>query len=91
MSSIFNSLSVAQLKRAIAIKEQIEKLEKELSGILGEVPKASAIAVPFVARKKRTMSESAKAKISAAQKVRHAAKRATQAPEKGDVTVSKRK
>ena len=87
MSSILNSLSVAKLKRAVAIKEQIENLEKELSGILGEAPKAAPIAAP----KKRTMSAAARAKISAAQKARHAARRAAAAPQKGGAAVSKRK
>ena len=86
MSSILNSLSAAQLKRAVAIKEQIEELETKLSGILGEAPKAAPIAAP----KKRTMSAAARAKISAAQKARHAARRAA-APQKGGAAVSKRK
>ena len=81
MSSIFNTLSVTQLKHAVAIKEQIEKLEKELASILGETPKASSIAAPIVAPKKRPMSAAQKAKISAAQKARYAAKRSGSAPQ----------
>jgi hypothetical protein len=89
MSSIFNNLSVAQLKRAIVIKEQIEKLEKELSGILGESTKGSILAAPVAAPKKRTMSAAGRAKISAAQKARHAARRGAPALQKGAVAVPK--
>ena len=60
-------LTVNQLKRAAAIKEQIENLNKELRGILGAPANTRA------ARKKnRTMSIAAKKKIAAAQKPRWA-------------------
>ena len=91
MLSILNSLSVTQLKRAVAIKEQIEKLGMELASILGEAPKASSISAPIATPKKRTMSAAQKAKISAAQKARYAAKREAAAPQKGDAAVSKGK
>jgi hypothetical protein len=60
-------LTVNELKRAAAIKEQIEALNKELRGILG----APAItrAAP---KKKRTMSAATKKQIAAAQKARWA-------------------
>jgi hypothetical protein len=58
-------LTVNQLKRAAAIKEQIEGLNKELRGILG------APTNPRTARKKkRTMAAAAKKKIAAAQRAR---------------------
>jgi hypothetical protein len=75
MSSILSDLSVAQLKRAVAIKEQIEELETELSSILEESPNAAPSAAPIEAPKKRTMSPAARAKISAAQKARWAKER----------------
>ena len=60
-------LTVNQLKRAAAIKEQIEALNKELRAIL------SAPANTRAARKKnRIMSTAAKKKIAAAQKARWA-------------------
>jgi hypothetical protein len=60
-------LTINQLKRATAIKEQIEALNKELRGILGAPAKLG------VARKKNpTMSASVKRKIAAAQKARWA-------------------
>jgi hypothetical protein len=63
-------LTVNQLKRAAAIKEQIEALNRELRGILG----ARAITRP--ARKKsRTMSAAVKKKIAAAQRARWASLR----------------
>ena len=62
-------LSVAQLKRAAAVKERIEQLEKELTGILG-IPEA--LTVGGVVRRRRRMSAAARAKISAAAKARWA-------------------
>src|SRR3990167_2645893 len=62
-----SDLTINQLKRAAAIKERIEALNKELRGILG------ASAEPGAApKKKRTMSASVKRKIAAAQKTRWA-------------------
>jgi hypothetical protein len=63
-------LSVNQLKRAVAIKEQIERLNKELTAIVGSP--ASSRAAP---RTNRTMSASARRKIAAAQKARWASLR----------------
>jgi len=64
--NIYN-LTVNQLKRAAVIKEGIEKLNKELRGILGAP--ASSRAAP---RKNNTMSASLKKKIAATQKARWA-------------------
>jgi hypothetical protein len=58
-------LSVHQLKRAAAIKEQIERLNKELRTILGAPVKSGA-----APNKKPTMSAGARRKIAAAQKAR---------------------
>jgi len=60
-------LTVNQLKRAAAIKEQIEALNKELRGILGVAAKPGA-----APKKKRTMSAAVKKKIAAAQRARWA-------------------
>jgi hypothetical protein len=71
------SISLEQLKEAVAIKEQIAKLEAQLNRILGgktpAAPKAPA-AAPTVRAKKgpSKMSSEAKAKISAAAKERWA-------------------
>jgi hypothetical protein len=65
-------LTVNQLKRAAAIKEQIEALNKELRGILGAP--ASTRSAP---KKKRTMSAATKKQIAAAQKARWANLRGT--------------
>ena len=78
--------SVAQLKRAIAVSEQIEKLQAELQSILGSTGSSTgkrkytkrvvaAVAdkgAPTKKRKKRTMSPEGRAKIVAAQKARWA-------------------
>jgi hypothetical protein len=60
-------LTVNQLKRAAAIKEQIETLNKELRGILGAP--ASTQPAP---KKKRIMSAAAKKQLAAARKARWA-------------------
>ena len=60
------SFSVAQLKRAITIKEQIESLESELAGLVAPVKVTTPPA------KKKVISRSARAKTSAAQTARWA-------------------
>ena len=60
-------LSVNQLKRAAAIKEQIDKLNNELVSILGG--SAQSGAAPTA---KPTMSDAVKKKIAATQKARWA-------------------
>ncbi len=62
-----HDLTITQLKRAAAIKERIEALNKELRSILGTPAKPGA-----APKKKRTMSASVKRKIAAAQKTRWA-------------------
>jgi 23S rRNA A1618 N6-methylase RlmF len=68
------NLTIQQLKRALALKEQIERLENELARVLGNPPAAttSAAARRGRPRKKRTMSEAARARIAAGQKARWA-------------------
>ena len=63
-------LTLNQLKRAAAIKEHIEALNKELRGILGASAKSGA-----APKKKRNMSAAAKKKIAAAQRARWASLR----------------
>ena len=60
-------LTVNQLKRAAAIKEQVEALNKELRGILGVSANSEA-----ASQTKRTMSAAVKKKIAAAQRARWA-------------------
>ena len=85
MNQLLSSLSLAQLRRAIVIREQIESLEKELAAVLG----GTAAAAPAARAKKRTMSPAARAKIGAAQRARWAKQKgvkgavaAAKAPEK---------
>ena len=61
-----SSLSAQQLRRAAAIKEQIDSLEGELGKIFGGNGATAAVAG------KRKMSASARARIGAAQKARWA-------------------
>jgi hypothetical protein len=63
-------LTVNQLKRAAAIKEHIEALNRELRSLLGE--SAVTRAAP---KKKGTMSAAVKKKIAAAQRARWASLR----------------
>ncbi len=72
------SLSVAQLKRAIAIKEQIASLESELTGISGS--STPVIHVQSEPANKKVMSAAARAKIGAAQKARWATLKVTSTP-----------
>jgi hypothetical protein len=69
MNQAMNSLdlTVNELKRAAAIKERIETLNRVLRGVLGE----SVVTRPGP-KKKRTMSAATKKQIAAAQKARWA-------------------
>ena len=80
-------LTVNQLKRAVAIKERIEKLSKELGRILGVSSNSAGDST-----KKRTMSASVKRKIAAAQKARWAnLRRAKPATRSGRTAAKARK
>ena len=68
MSSIIN-LSAQQLRRAAAIKEQIQSLENELGRIFVSSIKPVVAAAP---KKRRKMSAAARKKISLAAKARWA-------------------
>ena len=63
-------LTVTQLRRAAAIKQQLDALNKELRGILGGSNQAGA-----APKKKRTMSAAARRKIAASQRARWASLR----------------
>jgi hypothetical protein len=71
MNNSLASLTIPQLKRALALKERISRLNKQLDAILG----ASAGAEGKPA-KKRTMSAAGRAAISRAAKARWAKLRA---------------
>ena len=73
MSNLLGRFSVAQLKKAVAIKQRIEQLEKDLAGIMG-IPES--ITIGGTVRRHKKMSAAARAKISAAAKLRWAKVRA---------------
>jgi hypothetical protein len=73
MVNSLKDLTVSQLRKAAAVKERIEQLERELAALLG-VPEA--LTVGRVIRRRRKMSAAARAKISAAAKARWAKVRA---------------
>jgi hypothetical protein len=81
-----NDITLSQLKRATFIKEEIDRLNKQLAAILGGP--ASSGAAP---KKTRAMSASAKRKIAAAQKARWAnMRRAASRPAKPAATAKKK-
>jgi hypothetical protein len=83
-----HDLTINQLKRAAAIKEQIERLNKELRAILG-APASTRAAQKR--KKNRPMSASVKKKIAAAQKTRWASLRRAKADTKASKSTPKGK
>ncbi len=75
-----NNPSIQQLKRALTISEQIEKLQGELASILGSAAPASApktIATKPAKAGARTLSPEAREKIAAAARARWARAKGT--------------
>jgi len=72
-NNIFSRLSAMHLRRAADIKERLEQLEKDLTGIMGIPP---ALTVGAMVRRHTGMAESTKAKLRAAAKKRWAKIRA---------------
>ena len=70
MNTSLANLSAQQLRRAAAIKDQIESLEKELQRIFGAAETAEKPQAPR--KKRRRMSAAGRARISAAAKARWA-------------------
>ena len=70
MTQPLGGITAAQLRAAVALKEKIEALEKELSSLLGAAPPPSSAAPEPV--KTRQISAAGKARIAAAQKARWA-------------------
>ena len=77
-----NTPSLDQLKRAIAITEQIDALQSQLAAILGGSSSATVpAAAPAKTRKgKRTVSPEARAKMAVAQRARWALRKGGAAP-----------
>jgi hypothetical protein len=88
-----HSLSVAEMREALAIKEEIEALQSKLDAILGaEAPPVEAPARGPGRPRKRHMSPAARARIGAAQRARWAkAKRGRKASAGDGAPVEKRK
>ena len=81
-----SDLSVSQLKRAVSIKESIEKLNKELRSILG-----GSKGFNRAANSSRMMSLAARRKIAAAQKARWAKLRRDKSPTRSAKPAAKKK
>ncbi len=78
--------TLSQLKEAVAIAEQIEKLQSELASIFSSAPtsqSASSSATPAVKIGKRVFSAESRAKMAAAQAARWAK---TKGPSAGAAT-----
>jgi hypothetical protein len=79
MTNLFTGITIVQLRRALAIREKIEGLERELGRILdknsngGAEPNTSNRRVVKSKRGRRKMSAAARGKIAAAQRKRWAA------------------
>ena len=71
-NNAFTALTVAELKRAVAIKERIEALESELASLLGDAAGASGTAIARGSGKRRKMSAAGRARIAAAARARWA-------------------
>lgn len=70
--NLLNTLSISKLKQAISIKEQIAKLEQDLSSLLGGTTPAAKVAVVSAPAQKKGMSAVGRAKVAAAQRIRWA-------------------
>jgi hypothetical protein len=64
--------STSRLREALAISEQIEKLQSRLNAIIGGAPASSNAGAAPTRGGRRTMSASARARIAAAQRARWA-------------------
>ena len=69
MANLLRDLTAAQLKKATAIKERMEQLERELTGILG-IPEP--LTIGGIVRRRRKMSAAIRAKMAVAAKARWA-------------------
>lgn len=78
MLSAVANLTAAQLKRAVAIKERMEKLERELEAVIRQGVTASKVTQNSF-RKRRKVSAASRAKIAAAARARWARFRAAKA------------
>jgi hypothetical protein len=92
MSNLLSNLTVQQLKRAIAIREQIETLEGQLSEILNQPAGATDTAAPEPRRRagKRTMSDEVRARIAETQRARWARVRGARGTAPAKPTKAKR-
>jgi len=88
--------SIAQLQRAIAISEQIEKLKADLNSVLSSAQSTEGVstgngkqaAAEPKAKGKRTMSASARARIAAAQRARWAKSKGNKAAVTSEATLA---
>jgi hypothetical protein len=91
MTNLHN-LTVAELRKVVAIKEQIEALQSEVDSVLGAEDAAPEAPARGRRKKRRHMSAAARARIGAAQRARWAkARRATKAAARAAAPAKKKK
>lgn len=69
MANLLKDLTATQLKKATAIKERMEQLERDLTSILG-IPEP--LTIGGIVRRRRKMSAAIRAKMAVAAKARWA-------------------
>src|SRR5260221_1135244 len=79
--SALSALSMAQLQRALELREKIEALETELNGISGNSSEAPEASGPRRGRKRFSLAT--RRKMAAAQRPRWGAKNELQTPKPG--------
>jgi hypothetical protein len=72
--TLLDSLGVSQLRKAVAIKEQIEQLEAQLASVFGDTTMPQG-----AGKKRRRMSAAGRARMAAAARARWAKIKGTQA------------
>ena len=91
MTTSLTDISIDQLRRAIAVKEQLESLQRQLDGLLAAPAPAAAPAVT----KKGGMSVAGRARVAAAQRARWARQKraaavAAKPPKRGKLSLEGR-
>jgi hypothetical protein len=89
LSNLLTTLSVKKPKQAVAIRERIDGLQRDLDRITGAQAAPERNGAPR--RKKRRMSAAAKARLSAAAKARWANRKGTERVSRLAATKTKRR
>jgi len=92
MTNALSSLTLAQLRRAVEVKEQIETLQNEINQILGAPSEARVLPRGRVsARGRKRYGAAARAKFAAAQRARRARERGAATAPVSNLTVRRKR